>query len=224
MTPSTFIAAGALIILVVVAVVARRRLNVPLFSGEGLRLLIAELGPWAPVAFVGVLAVTVVVSHLPGLPLTIAAGMIWGPVSGAALAVTGGLLGSIIAYSIGRYLGGSIVFLFTGKHLTVTPNRGRAVAGLTIFVARLIPLMPFDLISYAAGVAAVPIGAYATATALGMAPSTLLLTYLGKSFTGNSTLSILLTAVAAGAFVAVPLLCRKHRPRCLEGVFQFEDE
>ena len=220
--PGTILAAGVLVLFIVAALVAGSRLGVPLFSRRGAEAIVELFGPWAPVAYVAVLAVTVVISHLPGLPLAIAAGAMWGSVAGAALSVAGGLLGSVIAYLIGRYLGGSIIYFLTGRRVSVTEEKGRTVAGITIFVTRLIPLMPFDIISYGAGLARVPFGVYILATASGMAPSTFLLTYLGDSITDATWVTIVLTVVAAAAFIAIPLYCRHRKPPCLDGVLRWQ--
>lgn len=222
--PGTILAAAVLAVFIVAAVVLGNSLDVSLFSAEGARKVIDMFGPWAPVGFVVVLAITVVISHLPGLPLSIAAGAMWGPVGGTALAVSGGLLGSIVAYLIGRYLGGSIVHFFTGRRVAVTEEKGRRVAGLTVFVSRLIPLMPFDIISYGAGLARVPALTYVIATLTGMAPSTFLLTYLGASITDVSWITIVLTVAAAVAFVGVPLYCRRREPNCLAGILTWHAE
>jgi uncharacterized membrane protein YdjX (TVP38/TMEM64 family) len=128
------------------------------------------------------------------------------------------LLGSIAAYLIGRYLGGSIVHFLSGRRVSVTEEKGRKVAGITIFISRLIPLMPFDIISYGAGLAHVPVLTYVVATFAGMAPSTFLLTYLGASITDVTWITVVLTVVAAVAFVGVPLYCRSRRPNCLAGI------
>lgn len=220
--PGTILAAGVLVLFVVAAVVAGNRLGVPLFSRRGAAAIVELFGPWAPVAYVAALAVTVVISHLPGLPLAVAAGAMWGSVAGAALSVAGGLLGSVIAYLIGRHLGGSIIYFLTGRRVSVTEQKGRTVAGITIFVTRLIPLMPFDIISYGAGLARVPFGVYILATAAGMAPSTFLLTYLGDSITDATWVTIVLTVIATAAFIAVPIYCRRRKPPCLEGVMTWQ--
>ncbi len=74
---------------------------------------------------------------------------------------------------------------------------------LTVLTARLIPLVPFSLFNYAAGVTGVSLRAYAPATLLGIVPGTVAYTTLGGSlhhpasapFLASITVIVLLTAV-----------------------------
>ena len=70
-----------------------------------------------------------------------------------------------------------------------------------IFVLRLIPLVSFDAISYAAGLSSIRFRAFLLATALGMAPGTFAFVFLGGSESGPWTWAVLL-GLAVLAIVA----------------------
>ena len=74
---------------------------------------------------------------------------------------------------------------------------------ILIFVLRLIPLVSFDAISYAAGLSGIRFRAFLLATALGMMPGTFAFVYLGGSESGPWTWAVLLglAALAGGAYV-----------------------
>jgi uncharacterized membrane protein YdjX (TVP38/TMEM64 family) len=68
---------------------------------------------------------------------------------------------------------------------------------------RLIPLVSFDAISYAAGLSSIRFRAFLLATALGMMPGTFAFVYVGGSGSGPRTWAVLLglAVLAAGAYV-----------------------
>jgi uncharacterized membrane protein YdjX (TVP38/TMEM64 family) len=92
-------------LLVVPAIIWRREIFGVLSSVAELRAWVAAWGPWAPVAFVGVQALQVVVFVIPGEVAQIAGGYLFGAWQGALLSVAGILVGSMIAFSLARLLG-----------------------------------------------------------------------------------------------------------------------
>jgi len=150
-----------------------------LFSVEGFQDLANRMGSWGPIIYMGLLIISVVASQIPGAPLAIAAGALWGPFTAGLYTLMGGFLGAMIAYFLGKYLGQSFFKMLTGKTITIAPDLATNVLGWFIFASRLVPLLSFDLVSYGAGIAGLSVSVYAAATFVGMIPSTLLLTYLG---------------------------------------------
>ena len=152
-----------------------------LLSEAGLRHLAEELSWRGPLLYMLTIAVAVVISQLPGVPLTIAAGALWGPATATVYSVTGGFIGALIAYLLGRTLGRTVVRALSGKVISFNLARGERFVGGLILLTRLLPLFPFDVVSYAAGISGLSLRIYAPVTLIGMIPSTFLLTYLGAS-------------------------------------------
>ena len=177
-------------------------IKMELFSAQGLQELVHRVGPWGPVIYMGLLIISVVASQIPGAPLAIAAGSIWGPLMAGFYTLTGGFIGAIFAYFLGKYLGQPFFKTLTGKTITLSPQLNTKYLGWFIFLSRLIPVLSFDLVSYGAGMAGLSLPIYASATFTGMIPSTLMLTYMGSSFDlgsqhllGGTSLLILLFLV-----------------------------
>ena len=118
-------------------------------------------------------------SQIPGAPLAIAAGALWGPLTAGIYTIIGGFLGALLAYGLGKHLGQSFFQTLTGKKITISPDLATNLMGWLIFVSRLLPVLSFDLVSYGAGMAGLSFPLYAIATLVGMIPSTFLLTYMG---------------------------------------------
>lgn len=206
--------ANAVALLVVAGFVAaflwlRGRPELDLATAEGLGELADRLGAWGPVAYALVVALAVVVSQIPGVPLAVAAGAVWGPLPAGLYSVAGGFLGALVAYALGRSLGRSAMRALTGRVLVFRSERGERSLGLLILVSRALPFLPFDVISYAAGVSGISLRVYAPATLVGMIPSTFLLTFLGGALRLRPWAALGLSAAAVVALLALPWWLRR---------------
>ena len=163
------------VFIVVVIVVG---LVVPVPGAQEIRAAADSAGPAGGVIFVlGYAALTL--TPIPKNVLSIAAGLTWGFVGGSLLVYLGALLGATLAFVIGRSLGRDAVERFTGARVTRVDELLRRQGLATVIGARLIPVLPFTAINYAAGLTAVRRGDYALGTALGVIPGTLAYVALG---------------------------------------------
>ncbi|WAX77477.1 TVP38/TMEM64 family protein [Streptomyces sp. KMM 9044] len=140
-----------------------------------------SLGPWGPVVFAVCYALAVT-ALLPGSVLTASAGVLFGLPLGVGAVLVGATAGAALSFGIARRLGRPVVARYAGSgrlarldaHLT---HRGFAA----VLLLRLVPLFPFSVINYGAGVAGVRFSSYLTATALGIVPGTVVYAGLGGS-------------------------------------------
>ena len=122
------------------------------------------------------------VCFLPALPLTIAAGAIFGIGAGFALVSVSSTLGATAAFFIGR----TVARDWVSRKIAAWPvfralDRSLADRGFWIvLLTRLSPLLPFFLLNYAYGVSAVKPRDYIPASWIGMMPGTLLYVYAGS--------------------------------------------
>ncbi|MCA9840094.1 MAG: TVP38/TMEM64 family protein [Trueperaceae bacterium] len=207
-------------LLILLLIEQQTKVNV--FSEEGFKTFVAMLGWWGPLVYSLLVAISVVVSQIPGIPLAIAAGAMWGPFKALFFSVLGGFLGAMVAYYLGRTLGRSIMKALVGKVMVFNKERGEYALGLIIFMSRVLPLFPFDVISYAAGVSGLSASIYAAATLLGMIPSTLLLTYLGSAFTVSLPFALALSFMATVMLIALSVLIQRYNLLGLQGSIRLE--
>lgn len=158
-----------------------------LFTPDGFKQGVVKLGFFAPLIYMWIIALSVVISPVPGSTLAMVAGNIWGGTLAGIYTVIGGFLGSLIAYFLGKTLGRSTIKKITGKTIYFTKNKGEFYLTCLVFMTRLLPIFSFDLISYGAGMAGLSLPKYATATLLGMIPSTFILTHVGSSISTISS-------------------------------------
>ncbi|AFZ33496.1 MULTISPECIES: TVP38/TMEM64 family protein [Cyanophyceae] len=181
-----------------------------LFSAEGLKQATQRWGWLGVLVYTGILTLSVVISPIPSAPLAVVAGMIWGPILAGIYSVIGGFLGGLLAYFIGYTLGRSAVHALTGKLIYFSKNRGEVYLGWVIFITRLLPVLSFDLISYGAGITGLSLPIYATATLLGMIPSTFFLTFLGSTFTVGLPLGIVLSILFLILLIGLPYSIHRY--------------
>ena len=147
--------------------------------GEAARR-IEGLGAWAPLVFVLAYALAAV-ALLPGSVLTLAGGAIFGLWRGVLYVFAGATLGACAAFLVARYLARAAVERRLARHPRFAAvDRAVAREGRKIvFLLRLSPVFPFNLLNYALGLTRVSFTDYAIAS-LGMLPGTILYVYYGK--------------------------------------------
>src|ERR687894_1262734 len=168
---------------------------------ERLQGVIRGAGALAPLVFVALLIVQAVIAPLPAPALAIAGGYGFGVVEGYLLTWVGSLIGGVVSFGISRRFGRGLV---AGSGPAERLDRFVEEHGaVLVFVLRLIPLVSFDAISYAAGLSGIGFRGFLLATALGMAPGTFAFVYLGGSEPGLGTWIVLLglAGLAAAAYV-----------------------
>lgn len=145
---------------------------------------IDRLGVIGAIVFIGIYIVATV-AFLPGSVLTLGAGVVFGVVPGSLYVFVGATTGATLAFLTGRYLARD----FVARRLAGS-DRFRAIdqavgeAGFQIvFLTRLSPVFPFNLLNYAYGLTQVKLQDYVLAS-VGMIPGTILYVYLGSLF-GN---------------------------------------
>ena len=110
-----------------------------------------SFGVLAPVVFIGLMALAVVVSPIPSLPLDLAAGAAFGPWLGTIYAVLGAEVGAIVSFLIGRALGQELLSRLLKSDIVFCEKCSDHHLIGVVFFARLLPLFSFDLVSYGAG-------------------------------------------------------------------------
>jgi uncharacterized membrane protein YdjX (TVP38/TMEM64 family) len=139
-----------------------------------------SLGFWGPVVFVLGYAAAAV-AFVPGSILTLAAGAIFGIGKGVVLVFIAAVLGSSAAFLVSRYVArAAIERRLAGNAKFAAIDRAVGAQGRKIvFLLRLSPVFPFNLLNYGLGLTNVRFGDYVLAS-LGMIPGTILFVYYGK--------------------------------------------
>lgn len=165
-----------LIAVAVLAVAGREAAaQVPAFAAW-----VTSLGPWGPIVFIAGYAVAVV-AFVPGALMTLVGGAIFGIAEGTIYVFIAASLGASASFLVSRHLArGAIEHRLSGNARFAAIDRAVGQQGRKIvFLLRLTPVVPFNLLNYALGLTRVRFADFVVACA-GMLPGTLLYVYYGK--------------------------------------------
>jgi uncharacterized membrane protein YdjX (TVP38/TMEM64 family) len=199
----TTIAVGA-----VVAVV----LLVPLPTAVQLRDWAISVGPWFPLAFLGA-QVVVTVLPFPRTAFTLAAGLLFGPALGVAIAVTASTVSALLALLAVRGLGWQLNNLVSHPAVAAVDTRLCERGWPAVLSLRLIPMVPFSVLNYAAGASSVQVLPYLLATVAGLLPGTTAVVILGDALTGNVSPLLALVSLCTAAVGIGGLAYERRRYR-----------
>jgi len=118
---------------------------------------------------------------VPGTASTVLAGILFGPMLGTVAAVAGATLGATGSYTIARGLGRSPVASLESGKLANLDQWISERQFLSMLVLRLLPILPFTGLNYAAGLSSVRPLAYITATLIGIAPASFVIASVGDA-------------------------------------------
>ncbi len=182
----------------------------------GLRDYILSFGAWAPIVSALLMVLQALAAPLPAFVLTFANGLAFGTLWGGVLSLVSAALAAALSFWIARLLGrGPIEALVGRAHLGAADRWFVRWGAYAVLIARLVPVVSFDVISYAAGLTRMRFWRFMLATAVGMTPATFVYAYLGGR--APQYVQVLLVAfgvVIAGA-VVVAVVRRRRRGKRL---------
>lgn len=138
---------------------------------ERLRALIAGFGPWAPALYMLLYTVAPALL-LPGLPITIVGGVLFGPFWGVVYTITSATTGACLAFLISRYVArGWVERRLVGSRWRKLDEEVARQGWKVVAFTRLVPLFPFNLLNYALGLTKIGFVPYALTTFFAMLPA-----------------------------------------------------
>lgn len=154
----------------------------------------------------------VIIGPIPTLPITVAAGVVFGPWLGFVYATLSALVGSLLAFWIARYAAHDFVKRTIGGHVLRCSSCSDRTLFWLVFTARLLPVVSFAAVSYGAGLTAMSQRSFLLATALGMTPVTALLVTAGSTFTLSPGWAAFGGVLLVGGLIGLPRLIEYFRP------------
>lgn len=191
------------------------------FTVERIEEFVTGFGSFAPLAYIVLLAVSIIISQIPNIPLAIAAGMLFGTFWGGFYSIIGGMLGAVACFFIARLIGIAFIKKIIGKVPFFTDQVKDKHLVVLVFLSRLFPFLSFDLVSYCAGLTNIKARTFITATFLGMIPMTFLFTYMGGGIKVHASVSLTLNGIALLVLLVLPLLVKKYNLFRLKEYIEF---
>lgn len=178
---------------------------------QALRAFFSQLGAAAPLAYVALVIIEVVVAPLPGTMLYAPGGILFGGFWGGLLSLVGNVIGAGMACQLARCLLGGRVRDYLGKSgLARYEERLEGRGFWVIFLLRVNPFTSSDLVSYAAGLTRLPTHKVMLGTAAGLTPLCFLQAYLAEGLLSlyPGLLYPVLIVCAMGTVAALWILSR----------------
>lgn len=150
---------------------------------------ILSFGIWAPIISFLLMVLQSIIAPIPAFLITLSNAAIFGWVKGAILSWSSAMAGAALCFFIARGLGRDAVEKLTSKFaLKDIDGFFEKYGKHTILIARLLPFISFDIVSYAAGLTSMSFWSFFIATGIGQLPATIIYSYVGGMLTGGAQL------------------------------------
>ena len=149
----------------------------------------AQYGPAAAVVSFLLMVFQSVIAPLPAFLITIANANLFGWWQGAILSWASAMAGAALCFWIARVVGREAVEKLTGKNgIRQMEEFFQRHGTQSVLIARLLPFVSFDWVSYFAGLTSMRFWSFFLATGLGQLPATIVYSYVGGMLTGGAKL------------------------------------
>lgn len=181
---------------------------------DRLQAAIGSYGALAPAIYILVYALAPVL-FLPGLPITIVGGILFGPFWGVVYTIVGSTTGASLAFLVARYVARDwVAAKLTNPKWAKLDSEVAEHGWKVVAFTRLIPAFPFNLLNYAFGLTNISFAQYAVATFICMLPACIAFIVFSSSLLSLARGSVSPTAlIGVGLIAAVSLLPVLYRRR-----------
>lgn len=132
-----------------------------------------------------------IAAPLPAFLITFANANLFGWWQGAILSWTSSMVGAALCFYISRILGRDVAVKLTSrKGLQQIDEFFSKYGKQSILIARLLPFISFDIVSYAAGLTGMSFFEFFIATGIGQLPATIVYSYVGGMLMGGAKLLV----------------------------------
>ena len=181
---------------------------------KAMRDFIANYGTYAAAISFFLMIFQSVAAPLPAFVITLANANLFGWVKGAILSWSSAMAGAALCFYIAKVLGRDTAERLTSKAGLESINTFFERYGThSILIARLLPFISFDLVSYAAGLTSMKFWPFFIATGLGQLPATVIYSYVGGMLTGGAKLLMTGLLILFALSALVVLMRKIYRER-----------
>lgn len=154
---------------------------------DDMREFISRYGKWAMAISFLLMVFQSIAAPLPAFFITLTNANLFGWWQGCILSWASSMAGAALCFWIARILGRDVVERICTKGALLSIEEFFAKYGKRcILVARLLPFISFDIVSYAAGLTAMDFWGFFLATGIGQLPACIVYSYVGGMLTGGA--------------------------------------
>jgi len=148
-------------------------------NDEALRGYLESLGRWAPPVSILLMIAQALVAPVPLSVIALANGLAFGVIGGTLLSMLGYLVAAWLSFGLARVFGQGLVSRFMGETRIPVWHWLDKYGIWALFLVRLLPGMPSDLMSFVAGMSRMRLMPYTWVTLVGFFPQAFLYALVG---------------------------------------------
>jgi len=158
-----------------------------MYDVEYIKGYILSFGIWAPIVSFLLMLFQSIIAPLPAFLITFSNAALFGWVKGAILSWSSAMAGAVLCFYIANWFGRKFVEKLTSRlALESVDDFFEKYGQYTILIARLLPFVSFDIVSYAAGLTSMSFWSFFWATGVGQLPATIIYSYAGEMLVGGA--------------------------------------
>ncbi len=143
---------------------------------------------------------------IPGSMLTLAGGVLFGPVMGSLYNLVAATIGSLISFLMARYIASDWVNRQSGQRFKQISEGIEKEGWRFVAFVRLVPLFPFNFLNYALGLTKIKVSHYVITSFICMLPGAVAYTYLGHAANVAMTGDVGIEATVQVGLIALALI------------------
>lgn len=180
-----------------------------MYDVEYIKGYILSFGIWAPIVSFLLMLFQSIIAPLPAFLITFSNAALFGWVKGAMLSWASAMAGAVLCFYLANWFGRKFVEKLTSRlALESIDDFFEKYGPYTILIARLLPFVSFDIVSYAAGLTSMNFWSFFWATGVGQLPATIVYSYAGEMLVGG-TQKIVMGLLILFALSILTLLLKK---------------
>ncbi len=176
-----------------------------------------SFGPWTVAISILVMIMQTLFTPVPLFLVAGANGYIFGVAWGIVITMAGALIGSTVAFYLARFIARDYISKRMGKYMAKMDNLSQDTGLKVVFLARLVPVIPSSIVSYAAGLSKMGFGHFFIASVLGKLPEIVIYNALGHSIDrAHGIFTKVTIALVLLALLVMPMLQKKKAKVCID--------
>lgn len=168
---------------------------------------IESLGAMAPIVFIG-MCILRGVTFLPCGLLSALGGIVFGKLQGTIFTLFGLTAGSVLTFYLARGIGKDWVKRILGHRYDRYEGYISRDFSYSIFLMRVVPILPYDIVSCIAGMSRVRVEKFIVETFIGSLPGVFIYVYFGDSVRSMSLKGVVFSVGFIAIFAIMPFLYR----------------
>jgi len=200
--------------IIVAAIIISCVIYYPVLTPQNITAFINANSVSAPIIFIAICTVRPVLFFLPSMGLTIVAGILFGALYGTIYVSAGGALSTIVGFYFARWIGRDVVRKLVKKNnLLQDIERNSMVHGRNAVLYMRIFNLPWDIVSYWAGVSGIGFKDFYTASLIPLVPVSFLYTYFGSRINTPGSYGFIVSLAIMIVMGAVPYMNSRWKKR-----------